>query len=237
MKRLITSLASFGVLAMVLAPLGASASTSTAGLAKFVHPENKAVDLKGDSNGIGKFNSNEANKNLKRANGKVTAVSATSITMAVKNDDDTDEDGVTLYTFLVDANTKVLRKFKGTAKINEVAVGDQVKVWATALTDGTAKLIWDKSIWWVSLKGKISAIDTTAKTVTLRLSWEVGHKGKIILRRPYQLTVKTDDMTKYFQGLTEKAFTDLVVDQRVAVRGSWNKVGKYVLAGKISILQ
>lgn len=187
----------------------------------------KAVDEHGDRNAIGKFNSSNVNVRLVRFEGVVTAVSSTSI--SVKRT----KSGVdTTYTFKIDSSTAVIRKFKGTASIGEVAVGDKVKVWASALTDGTAKLIWDKSIWWVALKGTLSALDSTAKTFTLTVTRKEPETG---LDMTLVVPITTSDATTYWMGMTTKTFSDLANGQTVSLRGSFNSVGKYVWAKKISI--
>ncbi len=202
-----------------------------------------AVDGRGDANAIGKFNRNEGNKKLFKVNGRVTAVSASSITVQVSLANTNSNSnangnsnanvsnvnaGVTLksFTFSVDSNTAVIRKFKGTATIDEVAVGDHVRVWATKKTDGRAVLIWDKSIWWVHLKGVISNLDTTAKTFKLTVT---------IKGIDFTTNVKTNDTTTYWQDTTAKTFSDLANGQTVLVKGSWNFVGKYVLTKKVFI--
>lgn len=189
----------------------------------------KAVDEKGDHNAIGKFNSNETSKKLAKIEGTVTAVSSTSI--SVKRGDS--ESAVTTRTFKVDTSTVVIRKFKGTASIGEVGVGDKVKVYATAVTDGTAKLIWDKSVWQIALKGTVSALNATDKTFTLTVSKKEPETG---LTMTLAVPVKTTDSTTYWQGVTAKTFGDLANGQTVNIGGTFNSVGKYDLANKVSIL-
>lgn len=187
----------------------------------------KAIDLHGDHNAIGKFNSNNGNHRLAHVEGVVTVASPTSISVKqTKNGVDT------TYAFTVDSNTTIIRKFKGTAAIGEVGVSDKVKVYATALTSGTAKLIWDKSIWWVALKGTISALDTTAKTFTLNVTRKEPETG---LPMTLAVPITTSSMTTFWQGVTAKAFTDLANGQTVNLRGTFNFVGKFVLASRISI--
>ena len=153
MRKAFITLPLLALVVGLLAPV-AEAKVSTRGLPKFLHSEESALDGKGDRNGIGMFKRLEENKTMVYANGKVTAVSATSITLAVRskkaevsaqteNTNSTSDDAVviTSYTFGVDATTKVLRKFKGTASITEVAVGDSVKLWGTKFEGGVAKLI------------------------------------------------------------------------------------------------
>ncbi len=184
----------------------------------------KAVDEKGDSNSIGLFNRDEANKHLAKVNGTVTAKSDTSISVKAGNG--------TTYTFTVDSSTKIIRKFKGHSSMAEVAVGDQVRVWATALTGGTAKLVWDKSIWWVALSGTISNLNSTDKTFDLTIMRKEPETG---LTMTLTVPIKTSDATTYWMDTTAKAFTDLANGQKVSVRGSFNKVGKYVWASKVTI--
>lgn len=201
---------------------------------------------KASRNAIGLFNRNKANKKLYFVNGQVSAVSPTSISVSVtyKNVSASQENATTFsvepvattfsiepigvttktYIFAVDENTIILRKFKARTGINEVAVGDKVMIWATKMTDGTAKLIWDKSIWFASTSGKVSALDTTAKTFTLTITKH---------RVEYTTTVKWDDVTTVWQGDTAKAITDLANGQVVKIQGSWNSVGKYLYAKKI----
>jgi hypothetical protein len=186
-----------------------------------------AVDVHGDKDGNSRYSKSESNRQYVKVNGKVTAISASSISVDVV------KDGVTTaYTFTIDSATKIIRKFKGIASLTEVLVGDTVRVYVTSLTGGTAKLIWDKSIWWVTLSGKISVLNATDKTFSLVITRKEPQTGL-----PMTLTVpiKANDATTYWQASTAKAFTDLANDQTVNVRGSWNAVVKVVVAGKVTI--
>lgn len=246
MKKALLAFPLLVLVAGIIAP-SAEAKISTKGLPKFLHGEESALDGKGDRNGIGLFKRLEENKMMVYANGKVTAVSATSITVAVRskqaevsaqteNTNSTSDDTVvtTNYTFAVDATTKVIRKFKGSASILEVAVGDKVKLWGTKFEGGVAKLIWDKSIWWGQIKGTVTDLNATNKTFKLVLKQKITESGLV---KTVAATVKTHDLTKYWLGDVEKAFTDLANDQKVTVRGSWNSVGKYFLANRVTISQ
>lgn len=189
----------------------------------------RAIDQKGDSNAIGKFNSNERNKKVSRFEGTVTAVSATSISVRRAN-----SNGVnTTRTFRVDTTTVVIRKFKATASIGEVGVGDRVKVWASALTGGTAKLIWDKSIWSVALRGTVSELNPTDTTFVLTIK-RIEPETKLTMTMTVPIT--TNDSTAYWMGLDSKTFSALANGQSVSLRGTFYSVGKYVLAKKVSIL-
>ncbi len=218
---------------LLVAPV-ADAKISSKGLPKFLHSEESALDGKGDRNGIGMFNRAVDGEKTKyvHVNGKVTAVSTTSITVDVRSKNEDETITTSPYTFAIDSTTKIIRKFKGSATIVEIAVGDKVKLWGTKLEGGVAKLIWDKSIWWGQIKGTITDLNATTKTFKLILKQKQTASGKTIT---VAATVKTHDGTKYWLGDVEKAFTDLANDQVVTVRGSWNSANKYFLANKVTI--
>lgn len=235
MRKLITGLTSF---ALLVSTVGAVVpSMAQAGNSDSDHEPGRgssaltswvsAVDVNGDATGLSRFRTNENNSHLAKVTGVVTAVSSSSISVNV-----TKNSVVTGYTFSVSSATKVIRKFKGTATIAEVLVGDTVRVYASSLTSGAAKLIWDKSIWWVALSGKISGLNTTDKTFNLVVTRREPQTGL-----PMTLTVpiKTNDATIYEMNHSAKAFTDLANDQSINVRGSWNSVAKVVTARKVTI--
>lgn len=238
MRKILVGLPLLALVFTLVAP-AAEAKVSTRGLPKYLHSEESALDGKGDRNGLGLFKRSSESKSYVFVNGKVTAVSSTSITVEVraKNDDGTIT--TSPYTFAVDATTKVIRKFKGTASIAEVAVNDRVMLWGTKLTDGTAKLIWDKSIWWGQIKGTVTDVNTTTETFKLVLRQKQTEGG---LTKTVSASVKTHAGTTYWFGtdpVTAATFADLssaMTDERkVTVRGSWNSVGKYFLASKVTI--
>lgn len=237
MRKTLVRFATLAAALSMLAPVAARASTSTdqepgrgnSIMSSWVH----AVDVNGDANAIGKFNSNEANRSLVRVNGTAKAVSTTSITISQFSLNSAGDLTVKDYTFTVDSSTAVIRKFKGTASIAEVAVGDRVGIWATSKTNGTAKLIWDKSIWWVALSGKIADLNSTTATFNLVVSRKEPQTG---LTMTLVMPVKTSSQTTYFMGTTVKAWSDLANGQTVNVRGSFNFVGKYLWAKKITIV-
>lgn len=238
MKKALLTLPLLALLAGLIAP-AAEAKVSTRGLPKFLHSEESALDGKGDRNGIGLFRRMEATKSYVFVNGRVTAVSTTSITVEVKSKNDDGTITTAPYTFAVDATTKIIRKFKGTASILEVAVNDKVMLWGTALTNGTAKLIWDKSIWWGQISGTVTDVNTTAETFKLVLRQKQTKSGKTIT---VSATVKTHSGTTYWFGsdpVTPATFADLTTamnaEKKVTIRGSWNSVGKYFLASKVTI--
>lgn len=234
MRKVLLSAVALALVGGMLVPTMSEAKSKP----KFSNPV--AIDGHGDRNGIGKFNSENKEKKRRVVSGIVTAVSATSITVEVgvsQSDKDKNENAnsnantnttVTKksFTFTVNSSTKVIRKFKGTAAISEVMVGDRVQVWATSLTNGTAKLIWDKSIWWAEARGKISNLNATAKTFTLTIT-----KNKI----EFSTTVKANDLTTYWQDGVAKTWTDLANGQTVVVRGTWDAVNSLFLARKITI--
>lgn len=229
-------LAALATAAGMLAPFMASAHTvdsepgrGGSSLSSWV----KAVDGNGDANAIGKFNSNEANKSLVRVNGKVKAVSSTSITVTQYSLDSAGAPVVKDYTFVVDSTTVVIRKFKGTASIAEVSVGDKVGIWATSKIGGTAKLIWDKSIWWVALSGKISDLDATAMSFNLVVTRKESQTGiNLTMTVPVRATSSTTFMKA--DG-TVGAWADLANGQNVNVRGTFDRVWMLVWAKKVTI--
>lgn len=189
----------------------------------------KAVDERGDSNAIGKFNSSEANVGFVRFVGTVTEVSASSISVERANS----QGDPTIRTFIVNAETKVIRKFKSSASINEVVIGDRVKVWASSLTDGTAKLIWDKGIWWVALRGTISDVNTTDESFTLTVRRK---EPETKLTMTMTVPVTTSDRTTYWMDSASTSFSDLTNGQTVRIRGTFNAVGRYILANRVTVL-
>lgn len=231
MRKTYLAIPMLALVGLLIAPI-ADAKVSSRGLPKYLHSEASALDGKGDRNGIGQFKRNSENKKYVFVNGTVTAVSVDSITVAVRSKNDDGTITTTPYTFAVDTTTKVIRKFKGTASIAEVAVNDKVMLWGTKLESGVAKLIWDKSIWWGQVKGTITDLNSTTKTFKLILKQKETKSGKTIT---VAATIKTSDNTKYWLGDVEKAFTDLANDQVVTVRGSWNSANKYFLASKVTI--
>lgn len=228
MKKTLRILAVAAVSAGLVTPLLAHAEDvdSTPGTGKSVVKSwVQAEDGKGDAISIGKFNAAKANKKYVRVNGTVTAVSETSITV---------EKGSTSYTYAVDANTAVIRRFKGKSSIAEVSVGDTVSVWATKKTNGTAKLIWDKSIWKVGITGVVADLDTTSGTFNVVVSRKEPHTG---LMMTLTVPVRTSDATKYFIGTTPASLSDLADGQTVKASGVWNMEDKYLQSGKVVITQ
>ncbi|MBI3573192.1 MAG: hypothetical protein HY092_03260 [Candidatus Kerfeldbacteria bacterium] len=225
MKKPLLSISALAMVAAMVVPLAVSA--------KITHQLGNPESIEHtDANTIGKFNSESHNTKRHHVTGKVTAVSATSITVAVgsasansNGNGNTNVGAPKTYTFVVDSHTVVIRKFKGKSSISEVMVGDMVMVWADKLSGGTAKLIWDKSIWWVGISGTISNLDATNKMFTLTIM-----KNKI----EFTTTVKTDASTTFWQGTTAKTFSDLANGQKVTIRGSWDNIGKFLLARKVT---
>jgi hypothetical protein len=165
------------------------------------------------------MNKHERNRKVVKVTGTVKAISATSITVTSKLKD---------YTFTIATTTKMLRKHHGKATVNEIVVGDHVKVWADKKVDGTAKMIWDKDIWAVRFPGTVSNLDTTNKTLTLTIRWKMFDVTS---------TVKWDDTLVVKQGSVTKAVSDLANGQSVTVAGSWNSLGKFIFAKSIKIAE
>ena len=232
MRKAFLVLPLIAIVTMLLGP-SAEAKTSSKGLSKFSHQESEALDEKGDKNGLKLFSRIGGDEAYAYVNGTVSAVSTTSISVSVKHRDESNLDAfvTTVYTFSIDAKTKVIRKFKATASISEVAVGDRVAVWGSDLRDGRARLIWNKSIWWGETEGTLTDLDATAKIfkVVLKSENKLGQEVTVVT------TVKVSDTTTYWQNGVAKSFSDLANDQKVKVRGSWNSAGKFFLANKVTI--
>lgn len=212
MRKFVYGAATLVTAAAMFLPAVSQAKT----LPRFSNP--LAIDGKGDANAIGKFNKNNANAKLFHMSGKVTAVSATSITVV-------NGSSPASHTFTVNSSTTVIRKFKGTASITEVMVNDQVSLWATK-DNGNALLVWDKSIWWAESRGVISNLNTTTGAFTLTITL----KGV-----QYSTTVNTNSQTTYRMGGVAKSLTNLANGDTVTVRGTWNSTLKVFLARKITI--
>lgn len=226
MRKILTAVAGFALLASLFGASTVAQAKDSHGN-KFKASESQALDGKGDNNGVRAWNRFALDNAYVFVKGTVTAVSPTSISVSVNHHS---EDGLTtlttVYTFSVDTNTKVIRKFKGSAAINQVQVGDMVSIWGSDLTGGHARLIWDQSIWWVSLHGTISNLNTATNTFTLSFT---SH-GIIV-----STTIKTDSLTVIMADGTPKTFADLANGQRVEVRGTWDAVNLWVLAKKINL--
>lgn len=231
--RIITMVSGLAVLALALTGLSAKADSEHPG---FISRPAEAADLKGDNNGIGLFHRNEANKKLVKVFGKITAISDTSITILSKRnlENSSSVHTATSYTFTIDSTTKILRRFRATALVGELTVGDQVRVWGTKLTDGTAKLIWDSSIWWIRLNGTISNLNATDKTFDLIIT----RKSQNDTPKTFTVAVKTNDATMFVKADgTAGTWTDLTNGATVRIRGVWNHVGRYLTARNIKLTE
>lgn len=232
-KYVITTFAIATLAVFAFTAWPARAATAIVG---FISRPSEAADLKGDNNGIGAFNRNEANKQLKKVWGTVTEISDTSITIMSKFDrqNSTTVTTDTSYTFEIDSTTKILRRFRALSSVSEMSVGDQVRIWATSLTDGTAKLIWDKSIWWIRQTGTISNLNAVTETFSLLIT-RAAADGTT---KTFSIKVKTNDMTLYVKADgTAGTWADLANDDQVRVRGVWNHVDREVMARNIRLLE
>lgn len=234
MKKLNSTITAIMMLSMLIAPT-AAVHAETHGLSSFTHPENEALDHEAKPNELGLFNRQERkikDHTLVQKEGKVLAVSSISITIAQFGKDTEDVPTVKEYTFAIDSNTKVIRKFKGLSNIGEVSVGDKVKVYADKLTDGTAKLIWDKSIWWARLRGAVADLNTTDLTFNLLLTRQDGHHTKT-----WSAKVRATSLTQVVKADgTVGSFADVSNGQKMSVKGAWDNVTKSLLARLMTIL-
>lgn len=219
---------------IALTGIGFVAKAGTAPVGFIARPA-EAADLKGDNNGIGLFHRNEDNKNLVKVFGKVTAISDTSITIMSKWDlqNSARVTTETSYTFKIDDATEVLRRFRALSSVDEMAVGDRVRIWGTALTDGTAKLIWDSSIWWIRLNGTVANLDTDNQTFRLLITRMSADQTETT----FSVSVKTNDATLYVNADgTPATFSDLANGSEIRVRGVWNHMGRYLTARNVKFL-
>lgn len=236
-KRVYTGLSAVALAATLMAPTMSLAKEKESESHKSMKPRltsTVAIDGKGDNNGLAKFKKHSENRRLVQVTGKVTAVSATSITIERRSGEEIKNVNGTRvvkptksYTFAITGTTSVLRKYKGTATINEVMLGDTVKIWGTKLVGGNALIIWDSSIWYAEVRGVVSNLNATAKAFTLTVT-----KDKV----EYSTTVKFDDATTFLMSDgTAKTAADLANGQTIKVKGAWDSVGKFLFAKRIVI--
>lgn len=193
--------------------------------------ETTVIDSRGDDNGLAKYKKHLENKRLKQIEGVVTAITgpvapSTEGTMVVKKSNGKS------YTFTFDSTsatkyTTFLRKHKSTATWNEVMVGDAVHVFTTKLEKGKAVIVWDKGIWYTEVKGTISNLNVDGKAFTLTLTRE---------HVEFTTTVKFDAFTTFMmKDGTAKTSADLANGQTVKIKGTWDMVGKFLLAKRLII--
>ncbi len=233
MRKFLTSAVGLAMVATMFAPSLSSAKSETAGIAKFSASDDNALDHKGDDKGMKAFHRIAEDSAYAFVKGRVTAISTTSISVSVMHHADSDAATLitTVYTFNIDSITKVIRKFKGTAGVNEVSVGDLVSVWASDLTNGHARLIWDQSIWWGEVKGTVSELDVTNNTFKLILKSSENHG----ITTTSVATIVVDTNTTYSKDGVAKTLSDLANGQKVKIRGSWNNPDKSFLAKTVAI--
>lgn len=227
-NRVLTGVSALAMMATILAPT-ASLAHEKGGEHQLGAPF--AIDGNGDHNGLTKFDKHSRNWHLKTIEGVVTAITGPVVDPKADGSLTIRKRNGKIVTFSFDSTsdtkyTTFLRKFKATATWNEVMVGDAVKVLTTKQDRGKAIIVWDKGIWWSEIRGTISAIDAIVQSFTLT---------KTIDGIDFTTTVKTDSTTTYRQNDTDKAFTDLALDQTVKIRGTWDSVGHFLLAKKITI--
>lgn len=228
-KRIFAGFSALAITATLLAPSMAMARENEDRPARLSAPF--AIDAKGDNNGLAKFKKHSENRRLKQVVGVVTAIVAPIVDPKTDGSITVKKSNGTSYTFSFDSTsstkyTTFLRKYKGTASWNEVMVGDMVHIFTTKLERGRAIIVWDKGIWWSEVKGTISNLNAAAMAFTLN----VTIRGVV-----FSTTVKVDAATAYRMGETDKTLADLANGQTVKVRGSWNALGSFLLAKKITI--
>jgi hypothetical protein len=234
------------VAVLIAAPIAAFGSDKPG---RYISAGQEAADFKGDAKGLKAFSLHESKSGLVKVQGDITAVSATSITVlgeaktsrstntnaSVKVYSDSEEDDAAdvSYTFTINSDTKVLRRFRGTSSVSELSVGDEVKVWVDKLEAGTAKMILDKSIWWLRLGGRAVEVDDTNKT--FRLLMPFRKHGRL---KTFSGVIKTSALTQYIKADgTAGTFTDIDNNDKLRVRGVWNNEGFHLNARKVWLIE
>jgi len=130
-------------------------------------------------------------------------------------------------TVKVDEKTNFVRKFWGHNSIEELTVGDKVMVVAKINTDGTyqGQMVKDESIYF---KQKFLA-GTVSTTSSSSVNIKVGDKDMV---------VKVNDDTKIIKsGVTSTTLANLVVGDKILVKGVYNTQNDSVLARVIKTVK
>ena len=127
----------------------------------------------------------------------------------------------------VTSDTDIVRKYMGKADLSELAVGDKLMVVGKLLEDGSvnAQLVKDESIHAIfrARKGEVTAIDMAALTFMMKS----GDKE-------FKIFVTAN--TKFAKaGMKEVKFSDLIVGNKVVVRGVIRQVKNEITADSVVI--
>ena len=191
--------------------LGAFPATS------FAHRDNVGLEIKGKALGRIKERKQEHRHVI---SGKVTAATATNITVIAKNG--------TVYTVTVTGDTKIEKAFGVSIPFADIKVNDNV--WVKGLV--TNNVIAARSIFVTPVnthparaKGEVKAV--SGNTVTV----QTNNHGVVS-----DVTVKTDANTQVTKADgTLGATADVTVGSKVKVKGLWDEVLNVLNAIKIRI--
>lgn len=147
--------------------------------------------------------------------------------------------GSKIYIYIIE-DTKLVRRFLGKALITEMNVDDIINIIGQysknigdpiATSDFYANVIQDESIQVLGVAqrlGKITAIDTIAKTVTITVLPEKNKKETVLF--------KTTDQTKIFRDNKKASISDLVIDDIVKTKGVYNRNERAVKSKVINVI-
>ena len=166
------------------------------------------------------------------AKGKVTAVDAESGTMTMKVWSGTryirHKRGKTV-TFNVTGNTRIHRVVNGyytAIALADVKAGERVTVKGFhRKKDGkrvyTARRVTTKATWAVRARAKVTAIDSDAKTLTVRIHRRYNYhlRARIGKELTFQITDDTKLRLRQNRSTADITFDEIVVDDKVTIWG------------------
>ncbi len=127
----------------------------------------------------------------------------------------------------VSADTNIVRKYIGKADLSELAIGDKLMVVGKLLEDGSvnANLVKDESIHvtFNARSGEVKSIDTTASTFVLKND-----------NKEFKVYVTANTVFAK-AGVKKASFADLIVGDKVTVRGVIRQVANEITADSVVI--
>lgn len=127
----------------------------------------------------------------------------------------------------VSADTNIVRKYMGKADLSELAIGDKLMVVGKLLEDGSvnANLVKDESIHvtFLARNGEVKSIDATASTFVLKND-----------NKEFKVYVTANTVFAK-AGVKKAAFADLIVGDKVVVRGVIRQAANEITADSVVI--
>lgn len=127
----------------------------------------------------------------------------------------------------VSADTNIVRKYMGKADLSELAIGDKLMVVGKLLEDGTvnANLIKDESVHvtFLARNGEVKSIDTAASTFVLKND-----------NKEFKVYVTANTVFAK-AGIKKATFADLVIGDKVTVRGVIRQAANEITADSVVI--